>query len=34
MKQLTKDTIVRGIIFLGLILAAAGGYYAYIVNNQ
>lgn len=33
MKPRTLNTIVKTTIYLGILAAVAGGYYAYIVNN-
>jgi hypothetical protein len=33
MKLLSKNNIVLGILFLGVVLAVAGGYYALKVNS-
>jgi hypothetical protein len=34
MKNVTlKDLIIRTVIAIGMILAVAGGYYAYLVNQ-
>lgn len=33
MKQKTVNAIVRLVVYVGILLALAGGYYAYLVNN-
>lgn len=33
MKTINKDFLIRTLITVGMILAIAGGYYAYIVNK-
>lgn len=33
MKQRTLNAVVKSIIFLGILLAVAGGWYAYYINQ-
>lgn len=33
MKTINKDFLIRTLITVGMILAIAGGYYAYLVNK-
>jgi hypothetical protein len=32
-KSITRDRIVRAIIYVGIVLVLAGAYYAHIVNH-